>query len=125
DLEDPHWSADGKEIFYLEQRFLSGPHPYEYFRLWRAKTDLRDRTKLGSGRIYDPPAPSADGHYVLFEDHPTLIVYDLERRRRVWSETFEPIGGLRAWGWTDDRTVFLTDETGIRLISLTDGASRL
>jgi dipeptidyl aminopeptidase/acylaminoacyl peptidase len=127
ELSDPHWSADGKEIFYLEQRFLSGPHPYEYFRLRRARPDLRGRsTQLASGSLWAGEVqPSANGRYLLFEDHPTLIVYDLERKRRAWSQTFERIGGLGVWGWADDRTVFLTDETGIRLISLPDGASRL
>lgn len=119
-VDQPRWDADGEHIYYLEQRFISGLHPAEYFRLCHAKPDLTDRTMIASGffsSIIHPPVPSPDGRTVLFLQGRDLQVYDAQKHRTVRSIRSQPFPPM-SLGWKPDSSAFYyTDSRGIHLES--------
>lgn len=135
DFLSPRWDPDGKHIFYLEQRFIMGPHPYEYFRLYRALPDRRDREKVDSGAIASPHdgsgsmSPSPDGRYLLYIDRYVgpghrLVVYEIAAEREALRIDFRDHYPMDT-GWRpDSRAVFYTDGASIHLASL-DGVPPL
>lgn len=128
DLKAPRWDADGRHIFYLEQRFLSGPHPAEYERLYRATPQLGERTQVASGEIHafpHPIVPSPNGTYVLVENQQTLILYDVPRQREVRRMAFEsPWPMAVVWLPSSDAFSF-TAFDGIHLQRVDSDTSRL
>jgi hypothetical protein len=125
DFLSPRWDPDGKHIFFLEQRFIMAPHPYEYFRLVRALPDRGDREKIDSGAI-DSMWPSPDGRYLLYVDRfegpgHQLAVYEIATEREALRIQFADHYPMDP-GWrADGRAVLYTDAAGIHVATL-DGA---